>query len=212
MGHPHDANSHAEIFRRLAVIPREASPPGDVRWAAVSILFHEPHPGELSVLFIKRASRERDPWSGHMAFPGGRHDPTDADLLATALRETREEVGLNLDAPVRMLGRLNDMQAYSRSQPIPLFIRPFIFHWQGEHPDHRPEPAPNYEVEKTVWIPLKALLEKAHHGTMPWHRDNQTLHLPCIRYQEYVVWGLTYYMVKELLERLEEVSAPESQP
>jgi hypothetical protein len=52
--------------------------------------------GELHILMIKRAEREGDPWSGHMAFPGGRMDKTDANGYAVAVRETSEEVGLAL--------------------------------------------------------------------------------------------------------------------
>lgn len=52
--------------------------------------------GDPEILFIKRAGRVGDRWSGHVAFPGGRRDPPDVDDRATAIRETREEVGLDL--------------------------------------------------------------------------------------------------------------------
>lgn len=54
--------------------------------------------GDPEVLFIKRAGRAGDRWSGHTALPGGKRDPQDADDVAAAIRETREEVGLDLTA------------------------------------------------------------------------------------------------------------------
>lgn len=200
---PHQIPAIPELLKRIAVKPQEVPLTTEARWAAVSILFHEVQPGDFHLLLIKRANHERDPWSGHMAFPGGRQEPSDADLLQTALRETREELGLDLESPARLVGRLNDMQAYSRSRPIPLFIRPFVFHWQGQHPAHTPELKPNQEVDEVVWIPLEVLLKGEGRGTLQWQRDNQSIELPCIRYRHYTVWGLTYYMLMELLERLQ---------
>ena len=51
---------------------------------------------EPEILVLKRRPHPQDPWSGHYAFPGGRRDPEDEDLLATCLRETREECGISL--------------------------------------------------------------------------------------------------------------------
>ena len=68
---------------------------GDRLQAAVSVVIRGR--GELDFLLIKRARSERDPWSGHMALPGGRRDDSDGDLLHTARRETLEETGVDLD-------------------------------------------------------------------------------------------------------------------
>ncbi|HEU4700285.1 MAG TPA: NUDIX domain-containing protein, partial [Gemmatimonadales bacterium] len=65
-----------------------------LRWAAVALVVT---PAPDSMLLIRRAERAGDPWSGHMALPGGRHSRGDADLAATAMRETAEEVGVRLD-------------------------------------------------------------------------------------------------------------------
>ncbi|NND67690.1 MAG: CoA pyrophosphatase, partial [Halioglobus sp.] len=74
--------------------------------------------GELHILMIKRAEREGDPWSGHMAFPGGRMDPGDTHAFAAALRETEEEVGLQLVAEEEYLGRLSDLSARPRFRTL----------------------------------------------------------------------------------------------
>src|SRR5262245_41364530 len=76
---------------------------GETWRAAVALVFCAPPGAEPELLFIERARREGDPWSGHMAFPGGRRDPKDTDLAATAARETHEEVGLGLGAPIARL-------------------------------------------------------------------------------------------------------------
>ncbi len=67
--------------------------------------------GELHILMIKRAEREGDPWSGHMAFPGGRMDPGDANGFSVAVRETEEEVGLTLGSEDLCIGRLSEINA-----------------------------------------------------------------------------------------------------
>ena len=142
--------------------------------------------GGPSVLFIERARREGDPWSGHMAFPGGRVDPTDADARAAAERETEEEVGLSLEG-ARLLGRLDDRQGNPRTHPA-LVISAFVYALS--------EPAPelviNHEVEQAFWFPVRELLEPARHVPYPTSYD---LDFPGILVGEpdrHIVWGLTY--------------------
>ncbi|HEU5170288.1 MAG TPA: NUDIX domain-containing protein, partial [Gemmatimonadales bacterium] len=78
-----------------------------------------------ALLLIRRAERAGDPWSGQMGLPGGRHHPGDPDLLATAIRETEEEVGLALDAS-RCIGVLDDVAPRTPDLP-PIAVRPFVF-------------------------------------------------------------------------------------
>ena len=83
--------------------------------------------GEPEVLLIRRAEHPNDHWSGHMAFPGGRQDPADATTLATALRETREEIGIDLERHGKLLGRLDDVQAISKGVARDMLIVPYVF-------------------------------------------------------------------------------------
>ena len=79
----------------------------------------------LALLLVKRATSESDPWAGHMALPGGRHDKSDSDLLSTAKRETMEEVGVDLDQSAPLLGRLDETSPSTQRLPT-LSISPFV--------------------------------------------------------------------------------------
>ena len=90
--------------------------------AAVVIVLHDGDEGAEFVV-IHRAHRRGDPWSGHMALPGGRQDAADRDLLATAVREAREEVGVDLAHHGDLLGALDDLQAIGGGRRLDLIIR-----------------------------------------------------------------------------------------
>src|SRR5262245_4891896 len=92
--------------------------------AAVSVILRDGDEG-LETLFIHRAVRVGDTWSGQIAFPGGRREPRDRDLLATAIRETHEEIGVDL-ASAERLGVLDDLHPRTPVLP-PVVVRPFVF-------------------------------------------------------------------------------------
>jgi 8-oxo-dGTP pyrophosphatase MutT (NUDIX family) len=172
--------------------PTEASS-GTPR-AAVALVLREAV--ELEILLIKRAISERDPWSGHMAFPGGRFSRDDASLLFTAVRETAEETGLALDPGERLLGALSPVSPVTRRLP-PLVISPFVFAVEGGAavvPDPR-------EVESALWVPLRHLADPGNRAVVDIPLPEGPIPFPAFRVGEHVVWGLTYRILDHFLRR-----------
>jgi 8-oxo-dGTP pyrophosphatase MutT (NUDIX family) len=154
--------------------------------------------GELNVLMIKRAERKGDPWSGHMAFPGGRMDPGDDHGYAVAVRETEEEVGLTLGDEDPCIGRLSDIRAAPRRLPFGMTVSVFVFRLDREFVF-----TPNYEVAETVWVPLEFLLDTDNRETMVWERGNIKIPMPCYWYEGRRIWGLSLMMLDELMDLVE---------
>lgn len=180
---------------RLAGKPARSAAPGLIETSVALML--SPGPRGLEVLFIRRAVRASDPWSGNIGLPGGRRDPGDADLLATAIRETREEIGVILP-PAVLLGALDDLVPSTPSLPS-LMIRPFVF---GVEP--RPEAGTSEEVASSHWIPLDSL--HAARGSTKVTIREQLVEVPCFLVpglpDGLVVWGLTYRILVGLLTLL----------
>jgi 8-oxo-dGTP pyrophosphatase MutT (NUDIX family) len=170
--------------------------------AAVAAVLRERGDG-LELLFIRRAEHERDPWSGHVGFPGGRAEPGEEDLRATAVRETREETSLDLDREGELLGRLDEVRAMARGRPVDLAITPFVFRLRGEQ-----EGTPSHEVARLHWLALPALLDPARRSTMEYVHEGVTLALPCLRIDGLVIWGLTYRMFENLRHLLASLEGP----
>lgn len=161
-------------------------------WAAVAIIVAA---DPASILVIRRAEREGDPWSGQMALPGGRRDPGDADLEHTARRETWEEVGITL-AVGSALGALDDFAPSTPMLP-PVAVRPFVFHL-----DHRPALTLSDEVDTADWVLLDQLRDPVNYSEttvvargMEFRRP--AYHTPCG-----VVWGLTERLLTQFLHLL----------
>lgn len=172
--------------------PADVAYPGRAQ-AAVALLLHAQQ--ELRVLMIRRAEKDTDPWSGHVALPGGRREAVDADLLETARRETREEVGLDPVEHGVFLGRLTDVVPSSSSLP-PLSISPFVFAVDPADP-LRLDPR---EVDAAFWVPLSALRDEQAIGELLIEVEGDAHRFPSITYGDYVVWGLTLRILDEFLE------------
>mgnify|MGYP003980544017 CR=1 FL=1 len=154
--------------------------------------------GELHILMIKRAEREGDPWSGQMAFPGGRMDPEDANGFAVALRETAEEVGLQLGSGDPCIGRLSELNARPRRGTFGMTVSPFVFRL-----DREVSFIPNYEVADVVWVPLEFLFNTDNREQMVWKIRGLDIAMPCYMYEGRRIWGLSLMMLDELMDLVE---------
>ncbi len=172
----------------------------DATRASVAAVFRDGARG-AELLFIRRAPHPRDPWSGQIAFPGGREEPEDESLQAVAIRETLEEIGLDLrGGSVQPIGPLDEMQARSRMKIAPLVIHPFAFALRGEAMFPR---VPNREVDQAFWFPVAELVEPGRRFFYDAHRASLPYTFPAIDLgPERTLWGLTHRMVFEIGGRL----------
>src|SRR2546423_13067735 len=149
--------------------------------AAVAGMLHDGDDG-IEALFIQRAVRAGDTWSGQIAFPGGRREPSDADLLATAIRGTHEEIGADL-SHAELLGVLDDL--YPRTPVLPpVSVRPFVFALT-----ERPSIVINAEVQDTFWVSFRALQAPGVSGSITVdHPGIPPRVLPAYRLGNHTIW------------------------
>ncbi len=185
------------IISRLDGHQRDLEDVGEgTREAAVATILR---PGaHTEALFILRASREGDPWSGQMAFPGGHKDPEDPSIRHTAERETWEEIGLDLSSHARHLGELDQIRVRPRGRNIDMVVTPVLY--VLEH-----EPAmlnPNHEVADILWGSLDAMYSGSSRTEEIFHVGGQSQTFPGYSVGEQVVWGLTMRMLEQFFTML----------
>ncbi|HYL98659.1 MAG TPA: CoA pyrophosphatase, partial [Blastocatellia bacterium] len=146
----------------------------------------------LKMCFIERAEREGDPWSGHMAFPGGRASASDPTPQAVAERETEEEVGLRLNQE-SFLGELSYLPVTRRRVETGMMLYPFVY-YIGEP---SPEMTLSDEVANSFWIPMEHLWRRENLHRVEFKVNEQTLLYPAIRFHNYSIWGLTYRVLTQ---------------
>jgi 8-oxo-dGTP pyrophosphatase MutT (NUDIX family) len=152
-------------------------------------------PNPDAVLLIRRAERTGDPWSGHMALPGGRRDPEDEDLTATAMRETAEEVGLELPR-ASLLGTLDDVVPRTPVLP-PIAVRPCVFALPA-----RPPLTLNPEVAAARWVSLDHLLHPDTYHSVRIQIRGENRAFPAYQLEDAIVWGMTERVVTSLLAQI----------
>ena len=191
---PPDAALLELIVQRVAALtPVRSVAPSDVRRAAVAAVLRPDARGSADLLFIQRAVYPGDPWSGQVAFPGGRLEPDDASLLHTAVRETREEVGGDLDVAARLIGALDEIHPRSPLLP-PIVVRPHVFVLHGDL-----VLTPTAEVAAAFWVPLATLLDPATRGTHAVAARGAHFQMPAFAVGERVIWGMTERILSQLL-------------
>jgi 8-oxo-dGTP pyrophosphatase MutT (NUDIX family) len=187
------SKTKAEISQLLLQGPRVDLSNSFSRASGVALVLCKTN--ELELLFIRRAINPLDNWSGQIAFPGGKRDPSDISLLEACLREVREEVALNL-SPEALIGSLNDLQARRKGHPLEFYVQPFVF-FLSERPAVFAQAS---EVAEAFWVPLKHLQEAGNHTHYVFDREGMQLSLPAIRLPTGdTLWGLSHMMVMNLL-------------
>lgn len=164
------------------------------RRAAVAILIRIGGSGEPELFFIQRAEYEGDPWSGHVAFPGGRAEPGDESLMHTAMRETLEETEIDLREGCQLLGVLDDLHPRTSRLPA-VVVRPFVFLVSGVS-----EPVLSAEVAGAFWVPLSVLLDRSVWRDTTVKAGDVEVSRFAFHHEGYVVWGMTERILSSLLE------------
>lgn len=160
------------------------------REAAVAVVL-VPRNDSLNVLLMRRAIHETDPWSGQVSLPGGRLEPDDKSLLDTAIRETREETGLDLNG-ARVLGALDELRPRTPSLP-PIIVRPYVVTLARS-----PALTPSAEVAELFWAPVEVLFDRVHACRREVRARGHQLTVDAIDFEGRVIWGMTERILRSL--------------
>ncbi len=175
----------AKVAKRL--VPHEPMQKGQ-RFAAVSIIVRDMQ--FPSVLLIKRAERPGDPWSGQIAFPGGKMQPGDGTARDTAVRETREEVGVDLSR-AEFMGYAPTATTHTGNMEVV----PAVFVLK-----EGAEIRPNEEVASYRWVEMEELLTPEARTVYRLSPEGTDVTLPAFKVGDYVVWGLTHRILNSILK------------
>ncbi len=155
---------------------------------------------DYEALFIRRSSRKNDPWSGQMAFPGGRFDERDDSLKGTAIRETHEEIGLDLNRMGSYLGALPPLEPMRSTPPRKMIIEPHFFLVRGDPAltlDER-------EVAEVMWLPLGPMISGETHTSTEYFFDGSSHLFPSFETpSDQPIWGLTYRILENLFKLID---------
>lgn len=167
--------------------------------AAVAMILHQAA-HDVEILFIQRAAHDLDPWSGHIAFPGGKLEVGEQECQA-ARRETQEEIGFDLEK-VRYLGRLSDIAGTN----LPVRVSCCLFGVDRLCFS----PVLNEEVRDLFWVTLTDLRDRERHVQSRVAFDDKCFDVPAIKLpvdDKPLLWGITYRLVMQFLTLLENNNA-----
>lgn len=149
------------------------------------------------LLVIKRQHNPDDPWSGHMALPGGRTHLNES-AVETARRETFEEIGLELPKSNFLMG---PVQARAKQSMASFLIYPCIFVTDYSWADLSLKLCP-IEVESAHFFSLSELLDPKNQSHIHWHVGGREVDLPALQVGRHTIWGLTYWMLERFFKQL----------
>jgi 8-oxo-dGTP pyrophosphatase MutT (NUDIX family) len=173
----------ADLARRLVQEPPAVGP----KVAAVAVILLEEVPPKT--LLIKRAERKGDPWSGQIAFPGGKFHEGDNSPRDTAVREAREEVGIDLETS-EFLGYFGPFRTHTGNMEVV----PAVFRLRNRVPVVIDAEASSYR-----WVELESLAPSGPQITGGVPQGGMTREVPAIKVGDYVIWGLTHRVISALL-------------
>jgi 8-oxo-dGTP pyrophosphatase MutT (NUDIX family) len=171
-----------------------AATDGDPGRAAVAVLFRVAQGGRLELLMIQRAERDGDPWSGHIALPGGRQSPADNTLQDTATRETREETGIDLARDGVVLGTLDELRPRTPVLP-PIIVTPFVAAVRADV-----DVVPSEEVADAFWVPWSLFNDPAVTRESTVNARGAEWRVPSYVLGRHIVWGMTERILRSLVE------------
>jgi 8-oxo-dGTP pyrophosphatase MutT (NUDIX family) len=189
---PRVAKLLAELEAHAAI---EVDDPS-ARRAAVAILIRLVESSEPEILFIQRAIYAGDPWSGQIAFPGGREEDGDSTLADTAIRETFEETAIDLSDCAELVGVLDDL--HPRSERLPaVVVRPFVFLVA-----ECPETLLSSEVADCFWVPLSSVLDRSVWRDATVRAGGTEMSRFAFHHRGFVIWGMTERILSGMLALL----------
>lgn len=159
--------------------------------AVVAIIIKNTAP--YSVCFIERTKRVGDPWSGHVSLPGGKISEDDNTLVDGVIRETTEEIGVNLKNE-SMIGNLGAIEAPNNLSGKSFHIIPFIFLISDAEASTAFIASKN-EVQSFFWVPLELIYREKGLTTIEYAGVRRKTY-PAIPYQQYFIWGLTLRVLR----------------
>lgn len=146
---------------------------------------------EPVILLLKRVHNERDPWSGHYAFPGGRKENGDGSIFGTCVREVYEETGIELAESD--LNRVCEPTPAGRNVKSPVLVQPYVF----ELANRPPVTVEQKEIDSHVWLSIKSFTRVENHRII---EVLPGMHRPVFPMNDYYIWGFTYGLLCRLLE------------